>query len=255
MPANRSSLNSHRRSVPDRLLSGKSSLPNFCIFLFFRLSLVHYFFGIARRSFCGLIAIPPASTWSRARNSGSRGPPPLRSRDSPLGIQGLSPRLLSQVREHNGALECCVMPWKCGAEVFRCVLSSLSAPEDRGGQVHNGPASIWQLEEVIGITKRTCEAVRSSAFACELRAADSPRPIAFISNLSQISSDIVRGWPELQLKGNFLHYSGTLRRDCSCCQPHRVLRGISHDGKFATGASPLFAVEFLTSLGSSKQGP
>ena len=44
VPVNRSSLNSHRRSVPDSWLSGKSSLPNFCIFLFCRLSLVHYLF-------------------------------------------------------------------------------------------------------------------------------------------------------------------------------------------------------------------
>ena len=44
VPVNRSSLNSHRRSVPDGWLSGKSSLPNFCIFLFFLLSLVHYLF-------------------------------------------------------------------------------------------------------------------------------------------------------------------------------------------------------------------
>ena len=108
---------------------------------------------IARGSFCGLIAIPPASTWNRARNSGSRGPPTLRSRDSPLGIQGSSPRLLSQVREHNGALECCVMALEVWCRSFPLRPFFFVAPEDRGGQVHNGPASIWQLEEVIGITK------------------------------------------------------------------------------------------------------
>ena len=64
---------------------------------------------IAHGSFSGLIVIPPASTWSRARNSGIRGPPPLRSRRSPMGIQGLSPKLLEQVREPTEALELCVM--------------------------------------------------------------------------------------------------------------------------------------------------
>ena len=91
---------------------------------------------IARGSFCGLIAIPPASTWSRARNSGNRGPPPLRSRDSPLGIQGLSPRLLGQVREHNGALECCVMALEVWCRSFPLRPFFFVAPEDRGGQVH-----------------------------------------------------------------------------------------------------------------------
>ena len=42
---------------------------------------------------CGLIALPPASSWSRARNCGIRGPSPFRSRCSPLGVQGLSPKL------------------------------------------------------------------------------------------------------------------------------------------------------------------
>ena len=230
------------------MLSGKSSLPNFCIFLFFRLSLVHYLFRNRSRIVLWYHCNPSRLDLESSQELWESGSSPLRSRDSPLGIQGLSPRLLSQVREHDGALECCVMALEVWCRSFPLRPFFFVAPEDRGGQVHNGPASIWQFEEVIGITKRTCEAVRSSAFACELRAADCPRPIAFISNLSQISSDIVRGWPELQRKGNFLHYSGPLRRDCFCGQPHRYLRGISHDGKFATGASPLFAVEFLTQV-------
>ena len=64
---------------------------------------------IAHGSFSGLIVIPHVSTWSRARNSGVRGPPPLRSHQSPMGIQGLSPKLLEQVRQHTEALKLCVM--------------------------------------------------------------------------------------------------------------------------------------------------
>ena len=59
------------------------------------------------------------------------------------------------------------------------------APEDRGGQLQHGPASIWQLAEVMAIVRHTREATRST-FACELRAADSPRPLAFLS-ISAIS--------------------------------------------------------------------
>ena len=86
------------------------------------------------------------------------------------------------------------------------------APEDRGGQQQHGPASFWQVAEVIAIVQRTREATRSSAFACELRAADSPRPLAFISNVSFLDSRLVQGWPQLRLKGDFLQYSGPLSR-------------------------------------------
>ena len=158
---------------------------------------------IARGSFSGLIAIPPASTWSGARNSGIRGPPQLRSRQSPLGKQGLSPKLLEQVREHTEALELCVMALAAWCRSFPLRPFFFVAPEDRGGQQQHGPASIWQLAEVMTIVQRTREATRSSAFACELRAADSPRPLAFISNLSFLSAGLVQGWPKLQLKGDF----------------------------------------------------
>ena len=42
---------------------------------------------IAYGFFSGLIVIPPVSTWSRARNSGVRGPPPSRSRQSPMAYK------------------------------------------------------------------------------------------------------------------------------------------------------------------------
>ena len=133
-----------------------------------------------------------------------------------MGIQGLSPKLLEKVRQHTEALELCVMAldvW-CKSVPSRPVF--FVAPEDRGGQQQHGPASIWQLAEVIAIVQRTREVIRSSAFACELRAADSPRPLAFISNLSFLSSRLVQGWPQLRLKGDFLQYSGPLSRSCSC---------------------------------------
>ena len=45
---------------------------------------------------------------------------------------------------------------------------------------------------MMAVVKRSREAVQSSAFACELRAADSPRPLAFISNLCHLGSGMVR---------------------------------------------------------------
>ena len=176
---------------------------------------------IAIGSFYGLIVIPPVSTWSRARNSEIRGPPQLRSRQSALGIQGLCPKLLEQVREHTEALELCVMALDVWCKSVPSRPFFFVAPEDKGGQQQHGPASIWQLAEVIAIVQRTREVTRSSAFACELRAADSPRPLAFISNMSFLDSRLVQGWPQLRLKGDFLQYSGTLSRSCSCGKNHR----------------------------------
>ena len=103
---------------------------------------------IACGSFSGLIVIPPASTWSRARNSGIRGPPQLRSRQSPLGIQGLSPKLLDQVREHNEALELCVMALDVWCrELSRCALSSLSRQKTEEVSSNTGPRRFGSLQK------------------------------------------------------------------------------------------------------------
>ena len=203
---------------------------------------------LAYGSFSGLIVIPLASTWSRARNSGVRGPPPLRSRQSPLGMQGLPSKLLDQVREHTEALELCFMALDVWCRSFPSRPFFFVAPQDRRGQQQHRPASIWQLAAVMAIVQRTREATRSSAFACELRAADSPRPLAFISNLCYLSSGLVRGWPRLHLKGDFLQYSGPLSRNCACGKPQRELRGIAHRGQFPTQVAPLFPVQFWSSV-------
>ena len=169
--------NSHRRSAANSLFSDKSSFPNSCIFPSCRLSQEHSLLEeIAYGSFSGLIVVPPVSTWSRARNSGVRGPPPLRSRQSPMGIQGLSPKLLEQVRQHTEALELCVMALDVWCKSVPSRPFFFVAPEDRGGQQQHGPASIWQLAEVIAIVQRTREVIRSSAFACELRILHVPSP-------------------------------------------------------------------------------
>ena len=165
-----------------------------------------------------------------------------------MGIQGLSPKLLEQVREHTQALELCVMALDVWCRTVPSRPFFFVAPEDRGGQQQHGPASIWQVAEVIAIVQRTREATRSSAFACELRAADSPRPLAFISNLSFLSSRLVQGWPQLRLKGDFLQYSGPLSRSCPCGKNHRVLRGLAHRGQFATQVLPVCPVSFRSKV-------
>ena len=103
---------------------------------------------ITRGSFCGIIAMPPASTWSRARNSGVQGLPryglEIHHWVSKVSLQSSWIRSKNTIRHSSSVL----WLWT----------------EDRGGQIHTGPASIWQLAEIMAITKRTREAVRSSAF-------------------------------------------------------------------------------------------
>ena len=94
----------------------------------------------------------------------------------------------------------------------------------------------------MAVVNRTREAIRCSAFACELRAANSPRRFAFISNLCHLSSRLVQGWPRLQHKVDFMQNTGPLRHSCSCGKPHRILRDIAPRGQFATQVLPLFPV-------------
>ena len=157
----------------------------------------------------------------------------MRSRQSPL-----PPKLLDQVPQRTEALELCVLALDVWCRSFPSRPFFFVAPEDR-----QGPASIWQLAEIMPIVKRSREATRSSAFPCELRAADSPPFLAFISNLCHLSSRLVQGWPRLELKGDLL-----FRHSCTCGQNHRKHRGIAHRGQFATQVLPLFAVGFWSTV-------
>ena len=74
---------------------------------------------ITRGSFCGLIAIPPASTWSRARNSGVPGPPPLRS-VSKVSLQSSWIRSKNTIRHSSSVL----WLWTSGVKVYHCAHSS-----------------------------------------------------------------------------------------------------------------------------------
>ena len=166
---------------------------------------------ITRGSFCGLIAIPPASTWSRARNSRVPGPLPLRSRDSPLGIQGLSPKFLDQVKEHNQALEFCVMALDQWCQSLPLRPFFFVAPEDRGGQIHTGPASIWQLAEIMpNVLVKQFEAAHSRA-SCEPMILHVRSPSSQISvNSGPVSFKAGQGYGRKETSCNTLALSLTV---------------------------------------------
>ena len=98
------------------------------------------------------------------------------------------PQLLEHVRQHNQALEFCVMALDV-SEVSRPVLSS-SRQRTEEVSFHKGPVSIWQFAEVMAVVKRTREAVRSSAFGCEL----GPRILDVRSPSYAISAILALPW-------------------------------------------------------------
>ena len=151
---------------------------------------------------------------------------------------------LDQVRLHTDALELCVVALDIWCRSVPSRSSFFVASEDRGGQQQHGPASIWQLAEVMAIVQRAREATRSSAFACELRAL-----ILHVRSLSPaISVFSAQAWFEAGQSWNSKATSCSIQARCACGKPHRELRGTDPKGRFATQVAPLFPVEFWSSV-------
>ena len=142
--------NSHRRSVANGWLPGKRSRPNSCIFPFSRLTLVFSRSTISPCCWKTFFVVFVVSSQPRQSRLGV-GPGTLGFEDPLLHcalvshswvIQGLPPKLRDQVREHTEALELCVMTLDVWCRSFPSRPFFFVAPEDRGGQLHKGPASI-----------------------------------------------------------------------------------------------------------------
>ena len=201
----------------------------------------------ARVLFCASHC-PSDSTWSRARNSKTEGPPPSRSRLCPLGIGGLNPMFLRHVHVHNQAVEFCFMALEMWLKYQSGRPFLLVAPEDYGGNVGYGPSSLWQLAEAVSLGSRAHDVARGSASACELRAAEFPRPMAFLCNLRHMVSQLTSGWPEFPAKGPFLDnvagaaintaiFAAPIRQGRSSLEP-KVSYQNNFGPEFYSGVSP-----------------
>ena len=115
-----------------------------------------------RGSFSVLFIVPAASTWSRARNSKTQGPPPLRSRCCSLGIDAVNSMFLRQVFQHDQTAEFCFMALEMRLEYQLDRPSLFVAPEDRDGNVDYGPSSLWQLAAVVHVMWLAAAHVRAS---------------------------------------------------------------------------------------------
>ena len=144
---------------------------------------------IATGHFAALFVVPPCSTWSRARHSGSPGPKPLRSRQHPLGLPSLPPEHQHVLASHNQALEFAVVCAETAQQFCPAVSIIWVAPEDLG--------------ETTQLQSRTSEVVRGVAYSCELGAADYTRPVA--------------GLPT----------SRTCYTSCACGSKHTSLEGVA----------------------------
>ena len=194
---------------------------------------------IATGHFAALFVVPPCSTWSRARHSGSPGPKPLRSRQHPLRLPSLPPEHQHVLASHNQALEFAVMCAEIAQQFCPAVSIIWVAPEDLGGHVQTGPPSVWQIRETTQLQSRTSDVVRGVAYSCELGAAEYTRPVGFLTNVPGLIRELRRGWPVFQHQGPVLRYRGPLPQSCACRSKHTSLEGVA-----TSTALPLFQPAF-----------
>ena len=179
-----------------------------------------------------LRAIP----FSRARNSNTAGPPPLRSKAFPFGFPWLNAKLKKQVDLGNLFVDQTVEACRAAHEVAAAFFAE--HPEDLGA-TDNGqlPASIFALDDVRSMCKDT-NALTAAFHQCPWLA-ESSKPTRVVSTLDlQVpdgSNTFYYTWPVFDKKGRYL---GPLPRSCG----HRfhkplVGRKPSSNGKFMTSDS------------------
>ena len=181
------------------------------------------FFGIfvlleklRRGFFTAVHLVPPASTWSRARHRKGTSESPLRSREEPLGLSSLSPQEAVKVFHANRAVEICTRFLEQATQCsVRKVGIILVFPEDLGGHIRQGPASIWDLQELRRLDG-SCDVQRGAAYMCCLASADSRRPIGMYTNLTALKKEWSPGWPVLAQFKTRYEYKGPLLPNCSC---------------------------------------
>jgi hypothetical protein len=188
---------------------------------------------ILQKEFQVIIMTPPCSTFSRARNSNSWGPPPVRSKRFPWGYPWLSGRHLQGVSIANlfirQTFEGCQAAHSVGAAFF------LEHPEDLGTTDDlQQPASLFAMEELLELCRNT--GARTAAFHQCHWGAPSSKPTRTVSTLDLAADStnvLFHAWPKFDKAGFYL---GPLPRLCG--HRHKALLGRTADGSaFKTSAS------------------
>ena len=180
------------------------------------------------RPFC-VIATPPCSTYSRARNHYSErpGPRPIRSREHPRGFPWLAQK--DKIKADEGTL-LAERTW----ELFN-LASDVGAhylgefPEDLGATKNGIPASIWQMQQFQDLL--VLPGCRTFAiFQCEF-GAETPKPTRFVSDLKFFEGNIFPGVPQFDKAWN---YKGPLPPHCPHGGDHPQLIGVNELGQWKT---------------------
>ena len=185
--------------------------------------------------------LPPASTWSRARNHGE-GQEPLRSSSKFLGLDDMNPQSSSKVTVCNHQLE--FIAW-FSQEALCCLTSKIWM---RGGEgeefwlsqkilavsLSRGPYTTWTLRKSQAL-EALHDGHRQTFCLCQLGCSDQMRSWGILTRLSPVFSLLHPGWHKFQMgfsNSAFLSYSCPLQRRCSCSHDHKPMRGVSADGVF-----------------------
>ena len=171
-----------------------------------------------------IIILPPASTWSRARHTGT-GQQPLRSRSNPLRLENATANDCDRIQHSNKVVE---LAWWFSAVALtteeipvRMILIYL---EDLGNDRVSGPSSIWALEG-FKLLQDVGETRRIAAFFCQLDGAEHRRPAGVLTNVKGMERFLNVGWPSRKTQEDKLEYLGPLPRSCPCVSDHPPLAG------------------------------
>ena len=179
--------------------------------------------------FC-IVATPPCSTYSRARQfyKVSPGPRPIRSRQYPRGFPWLSQANKQKAEEGTLLAERAWELYFLAHEIGSTYLGEF--PEDLGATSTGVPASFWQMQqfqEVLAFKDSQTFAI----FQCEY-GAQTPKPTRFITDLIGFEGPLHLGSPQFS-KG--WKYLGPLPTQCPHPGSHDQLIGQDDQGNWKTG--------------------
>lgn len=154
-----------------------------------------------------VLAIPPASTFSRARLKRSGGPPLARSKDEAYGIRGLRAGHPESIRGETACLQCLCKLLRAQADAGMWFV--LAGAEDLGrGRDGRWPATIWDLVEVQQLVADCAPVI--GAVALGSFGASSLAPCRIASKMPGMERLLHPGPPILDMAGR---YVGPLRLD------------------------------------------
>ena len=195
-------------------------------------SIIH---KIHNKEFSAILLTPPCNTFSRATYSNKPGPPPLRSKEHPHGLPGLTDQQLRKVRIAD----------KLITNTIRLAKSSSASglpyiiehPEDLGATPKGTPASIWSLPEIVQLATDTA-AHTAAIYQCQdptpgsnLPVATSPKPTRLLGTAPMIKELRFQGWPQVHDDGS---YQGPLPSYCGHNHKDKLIGFKPNEQKFKT---------------------